>query len=265
MASSCATIEARVDIGTPPQIAAVTPDTLNEDWAVSWWMPRHEEKLAEVAKGKIDLVMIGDSITHGWENAGRQVWNKYYKKRKPLNLGYSGDRTENVLWRLQHGEVEGISPKLAVIMIGTNNTGHRQEAPEHTALGIRYIIDELQHRLPKTKILLLAIFPREESPNGKLRKINDDINDIISGYAKIRNVSYLDINHVFLDPDGTLPKSIMPDLLHPQAKGYALWAEAMEPAITRLMGEKKHKGKHKGEGKGQAKGKHKGKYKNKNK
>ena len=138
-------------------------------------MPRHEAKLAErKAMGKVDLLMIGDSITHGWEDTGKQTWDKYYANRNALNLGFSGDRTEHVIWRFQNGAIDDIDPKLAVIMIGTNNTGHRQENAEHTAVGIKRIIYELQIRLPETKILLLGIFPRgaDRRPDAQAQRLH---------------------------------------------------------------------------------------------
>ncbi|HAY79102.1 MAG TPA: acetylglucosamine-6-sulfatase, partial [Planctomycetaceae bacterium] len=168
---------------------------------------------------------------------GKPVWEKYYAKRHAFNIGFSGDRTEQVLWRIDHGEVDDITPRLAVIMIGTNNTGHRQDAPEHTAAGIQAIVDRLHKKLPKTKVLLLGIFPRGATPSDKLRKINDAINQRISKLADDKQVFYLDINETFLGDDGNLPKSIMPDLLHPNRKGYEMWAEAMEGKIAQLMGE----------------------------
>jgi beta-glucosidase len=222
-----------------PPVLAVQPEVQTAAWAQSWWMPRHQEKLAAIKDQQVDLLMIGDSITHGWENAGRQVWDQYYANRNAFNLGFSGDRTENVLWRLQHGAVDGIAPKLAVIMIGTNNTGHRQDKPEHTAAGVRAILDELQTRLPEMKILVLAIFPRGADANDNLRKINAATNEILAGFADDKRVFYLDINDRFLKDDGTLPKSIMPDLLHPNAEGYGMWAAAMEPTVERLLGEEK--------------------------
>lgn len=222
----------------PKPILAIIPDVQTAEWAKRWWMPRHEEKLRVKAEMKdVDLLLIGDSITHGFESGGKAMWDKYYAPRKALNLGFSGDRTENVLWRLQHGAVEEISPKLAVIMIGTNNTGHRQDPPKETSAGIQAIVGELKKQLPDTKILLLAIFPRGEKPNDRLRKINDGINEIVAGYADGEKVFFLDINDKFLTQDGTLPKSIMPDLLHPNDKGYAIWAETIEPTIAKLMGE----------------------------
>jgi beta-glucosidase len=219
---------------------SVTPDKLNESWAIDWWTPRHQEKLADVARMKAagvtpQVVFIGDSITHGWENEGAKVWAREFQKFNGLNLGFSGDRTENVLWRLQNGEVDGIAPKLAVLMFGTNNTGHRQEDPALTAAGIRRNIEELQRRLPNTKILLLAIFPRDEKPSGNLRQINEKVNALLSTYADNRKVFFLNLNQAFLQPDGTLSKDIMPDLLHPNEKGYQIWAEAMRPTFNRLM------------------------------
>ena len=159
---------------------AVAPESRPD----KWWSDRHAEKLKQLkATESVDLLMIGDSITHGWEGRGKQVWSEYYAKRNAFNIGYSGDRTEHVIWRLQHGEVDGISPKLAVIMIGTNNTGHRQDPPEQTAAGIKMILDELKKRLPKTKVLLLAVFPRGATTDDKLRKINTGINKIIKKFS----------------------------------------------------------------------------------
>lgn len=223
------------------QILALKPEIQTAEWAQPWWMPRHEQKLEELKKReKIDLIMIGDSITHGWEGKGRQVWDKHYAKRNAFNLGFSGDRTEHVLWRLQHGEVDNASPKLAVIMIGTNNAGHRQDNPKDTAAGIKAIIEQLQKRLPKTRLLVLAIFPRGKDTNDPLRKLNEATNKIVAEYADNKGVCFLDIGAKFLADDGTLPKKIMPDLLHPNEEGYEIWAEAMEPTIKKLMGEEKN-------------------------
>ena len=209
-----------------------------DSWAVEWWMPRHEEKLLEKGQmEKVDLVFLGDSITHGWEDKGKQVWQQNYAKRNALNLGFSGDRTENVLWRLQNGEISGIDPKLLVLMIGTNNTGHRQDNPKETALGIKHILELLKSQLPNTNVLLLAIFPRGASVEDPLRKINDEINGIIKEYDDGKHVHYLDINHIFLDKNGNLSSSIMKDLLHPNNDQYKVWADAMEPKITALMAE----------------------------
>jgi beta-glucosidase len=216
---------------------SVTPDKLNESWSIKWWTPRHEKKLAEARQlGKTaQVVFIGDSITEGWEKDGAPVWERYYKPLNGLALGFGGDRTENVLWRVLHGEVDEIAPKVAVLMFGTNNTGHRQEDPKTTAIGIKRNIDELQKRLPDTKILLLAIFPRGEKPSDQLRQINEQVNTIIAGYADNQKVFFANINQAFLQPDGTLSRDIMPDLLHPNQKGYEIWAKAMAPELAKLL------------------------------
>ena len=222
--------------GVTPKLS-IMPGEQTAEWAVKWWMPRHEAKLAQrKAMKKVDLLMIGDSITHAWEDKGLETWNKYYANRNALNLGFSGDRTEHVIWRFQNGAIDDISPKLAVIMIGTNNTGHRKENPRHTALGINRIIDEIKMRLPSTKILLLDIFPRGSDKENEFRKINSEVNEIIKNYADDESeIFFLSIGDKFLQEDGTLPKSIMPDLLHPNSQGYEIWAEAMEPTIQKLL------------------------------
>ena len=220
-----------------PAFAAVTPEEQTAEWAKPWWMPRHEEKLAEKAKAeRVDLVWIGDSITHGWEGEGKEIWQQRYASRHALNLGFSGDRTENVLWRLQHGAIDEISPKVFVVMIGTNNTGHRQDPADQTAAGVAAILGELEQRVPDAKVLLLAIFPRGETAEDPLRKLNTEINAELAKLADGERVHFLDINERFLE-DGKLPQSIMPDLLHPNAEGYRIWGEAIEPQLAKLMGE----------------------------
>ncbi len=219
---------------------AVTPDTLNESWSISWWLPRHRQKLEEarrmVAEGRSpQLVFIGDSITQGWEKEGAQVWQQHYARHHALALGFGGDRTENVLWRLQHGEVDGIDPKVAVLLIGTNNTGHRRDFPAITAAGIERNLEELKRRLPRTRILLLAIFPRDAKADGPLRRLNEQVNARLPALADGRRVFYLDVNKAFLAPDGSLPANVMPDWLHPNEAGYAIWARAMQPELERLM------------------------------
>jgi beta-glucosidase len=220
---------------------SVTPAMLNESWAVDWWLPRHQEKLAEAGKLVAtghgpELVFIGDSITQGWETEGREIWQRHYAGYRALNLGFSGDRTENVLWRLQHGELDGLAPKLAVLMIGTNNTGHRAENPETTAAGVKRLIDEIRLRLPDTKVLLLAIFPRGEKPGDSLRGINERVNRLIAGNADGRQVYFLNINAALTAADGTLSKDVMPDLLHPNTAGYAIWQREMQPLLQTLLG-----------------------------
>lgn len=219
----------------PADNAALMPSPLEEEWAVDWWMPRHKEKLTKEGRENTKLLFLGDSITHGWESEGNEVWEHYYSEYDAYNLGFSGDRTENVLWRLQNGEVDGINPDVAILLIGTNNTGHRQDSADCTARGIEMILDELHERLPETHVLLLGIFPRSFEPGDKLRQLNNKINSRIEKFDVREKVTFLNINDVFLDDEKFLQEKIMPDFLHPNKDGYKLWAEAMDPALKELF------------------------------
>lgn len=198
------------------------------------WEARHDLLNQRAAKGDYDLVFIGDSITHSWENGGKSVWDKFYANRKSLNLGISGDRTQHVLWRLDNGNIDGLSPKLAVIMIGTNN--YRDNNAQEISDGIIAIVQRLNARMPEMNILILGIFPRFEKSNAK-REVLAEASLIASGIADGKRIHYLDIGEEFLDEDGTLPRRIMPDFLHPNKRGYQIWAEAIEPKIKELLGE----------------------------
>ena len=217
-----------------PANDAVKPVPRND----AWWQNRHKSFNDRVAKGNVDVLMIGDSITHGWEGKGKEVWDEYYTKRNAVNLGIGGDRTQHVLWRLENGNIEGISPKLAVIMIGTNNSG--DNTPVEIAEGIAMIVKKLRTELPEMKILVLAIFPRGADANDPRRKVNEQANEIVEMMLRVAGdpkIEYLDIKDAFLNDDGVLPTEIMPDLLHPNEKGYKIWAEAVEPTIKRMLGE----------------------------
>ena len=214
----------------PPVNSAIQPVPRD-----AGWMKRHESFNDRVKQGNVDLLMIGDSITHGWEGGGKEVWAEYYAKRNAVNLGIGGDRTQHVLWRLDNGNIDGIAPKLAVIMIGTNNAGGN--TPEEIAEGVKAIVEKLRGKLPEMKILVLAIFPRGADNNDRLRQVNMKANAIIAKLADDKMVYFLDISDKFLAADGTLPREIMPDLLHPNAKGYRIWAEAIEPTLVKLLGE----------------------------
>jgi lysophospholipase L1-like esterase len=194
---------------------------------------RHDEFLKIAKAGGVDLLFLGDSITDGWRGGGKAIWDKTFGPYKPANFGISGDRTEHVIWRLRNGELDGIQPKLAVVMIGTNNG---DPAPD-VALGIKTILQDIHERCPRCKVLLLGIFPRSEKPDGARAK-NDEVNKLIARFAgdlSLGRVSYLDIGAKFLAPDGTLPRDIMPDFLHPNEKGYQIWADAIIDKVKQLM------------------------------
>jgi beta-glucosidase len=218
---------------------SVRPEKQTAEWAIEWWMPRHEQKLKEKEQLKdCELVWIGDSITHGWEGEGKEIWDEKFSSFHPLNLGFSGDRTEHVLWRLEHGAVEGLSPKVVVLMIGTNNAGHRKEPSAETAQGVRAIVGDLKKRLPDSKILVLAIFPRGDGEADELRQLCNETNAQISKLADGERVLFLDINKEFLDANGDLPADVMPDKLHPNRRGYEIWAKAIDKKLNELLSPK---------------------------
>lgn len=228
--------------GHKPLPSTVVPVTQDRSWPQYDWQKRHELTSAAVKRAKPQILFIGDSITHffGGEQfdsyalRGKNTWDEFYAPRNAGNLGFGWDKTENVLWRLQHGAIEGISPKLIVMMIGTNNTGNCSASD--ITLGITEIVAELHLRLPKAEILLLGIFPRGEKPGPQRDKIAE-VNQSIAHLDALAGVTFLDIGAKFLTPDGLITKDIMPDFLHPNEKGYRIWAEAIEPTVRKLMEE----------------------------
>lgn len=200
------------------------------------WMRRHEQINARAVPGEVELLFLGDSITEGWEGAGKAAWQKFYGPRKAMNAGIGGDRTQHVLWRLDNGNVAGISPKVAVVMIGTNNAAAND--PADTAAGIEAIVARLRDKLPETKVLLLAVFPRGATPDDPLRRKNAAVNETIAKLTDGEHVFFLDIGPKFLTADGTLEKAIMPDLLHLSPRGYEIWAESIEPTLAELLNAK---------------------------
>jgi lysophospholipase L1-like esterase len=200
---------------------------------------QHESFLKRGKEGPIGVLFLGDSITAGWAKAP-DVWKKFYGEWQPANFGIGGDRTEHVLWRIEQGELEGIKPKVTVLMIGTNNTGVNT-APD-IAAGVRKIVQQIRSKLPETKVLLLGVFPRgprsadpavvENAAKSmeKIKAINADIAKLDDG----KTVRFLDLSEKFL-VDGKIPNDVMPDQLHPNAKGYQIWADAMHPLLTEMM------------------------------
>jgi beta-glucosidase len=221
------------DIQPAKQSAAVTP----EPRTAAWWVERHQNANARGKEGNIDLIWIGDSITQGWEGAGAEVWNRFYGTRRPANLGFSGDQTQHVLWRLEHGNLEGITPKVAVIMIGTNNSNGDDFSAAEITEGVKTIVKSVRTKLPKTRVLLLGIFPRGEYPNAQREKIIN-VNNAIAQMADSSTVRYVDIGDAFLQEDGRISREIMPDFLHLSPKGYEIWAKAIEPVLAEMLGEK---------------------------
>jgi beta-glucosidase len=195
------------------------------------WMRMHDSFLERAAEGGVDLLFLGDSITQGW-NGPKAVWERYYGPRRAANFGIGGDRTQHVLWRLDHGELDPIDPKVVVLMIGTNNI--RSDTPAEIAEGVAAIVKKIREKKPQTKVLLLAVFPRGEKPDAvrdRVKAVNERIARLDDGKA----VKYLDIGPKFLEPDGTILREVMPDFLHLSRKGYRTWADAMEPTLWSML------------------------------
>jgi lysophospholipase L1-like esterase len=200
------------------------------------FLQRHQQILDHVKKGNVDLIFVGDSITEYFQTTGADTWKKYYAPRNAANLGSAGDLTQHVLWRFENGELDGISPKVAVVMIGTNN--QKNYSADQIADGIVAVCQKIRQKLPQTKILLLAVFARQPQPCDIREKLAASSKQA-SKIADNKSIFYLDINDKFLQPDGSLPKEIMSaDFVHPTAKGYQIWASAMEPTLAKLFGDK---------------------------
>lgn len=197
------------------------------------WLEHHERLSAQAKKGGVNLLFVGDSLTHRWAGDGKPVWDTEYASLGAANFGISGDRAENVLWRLQNGNLDGIAPKAVVLLVGTNNLA--LHTPEQVADGIATIVREIHLRIPSSRILLLGLFPRSENPGDLRRSQVVAVNRLISRLDDGQKTVFLDIGAAFLRPDGTLGKDIMPDGLHLSLSGYRVWAAAMRPMLDELL------------------------------
>ena len=189
------------------------------------------------SQGKADVIFIGDSITQGWEGSGKEIWAKYYAPRHAINLGIGSDHTQHVLWRFDHGNLDGLQPKVAVVLIGVNNLPVETNTPRMVLAGVTAVVRRLREKLPETKILLLGIFPFREDFNPQRAKglqVNQALRKLDDG----RWIHFLDFGHIFIELDGSIAKTMMPDFVHLTPNGYRLWAEAMEPKLAELLGER---------------------------
>ena len=210
------------------------------------WEKRHEAFVGIAKRGNVDLLFLGDSITDAWggeghgTNGGHKIFTSKFVPMKAANFGIGGDRTQHVIWRLQNGELDGIKPKVVQLMIGTNNSNGSDNTAEEIADGVKGIIDEIKKKSPSTKVLLLAVFPRNTGKDDAVKKIQKDkidkVNSIISKLDDGgKSVKFLDIGSKFKDASGALPKELMPDQLHLSEKGYEIWANAVEGVITSML------------------------------
>ena len=227
-------------VAVPSSIVACTQD---RDFPIYDWAKRHAAVTALVKERKSTLVFVGDSITqmfggepHDRSQPGKDVWEKYYGKRNVANLGFGYDYTENTLWRLQHGELDGAAAKLVVLNIGTNNLG--KNTAEDIAAGVREILKEIRRSQPDAKVLLLGIYPRGGKPNpDATREKLGKVNSLLAELDGKDGVTFVDVGPKLVQPDGSVAKETMGDFLHPTAKGYEIIAEAIEPTVKKLLGE----------------------------
>ena len=210
------------------------------------WEKRHEAFVGIAKRGNVDLLFLGDSITDAWGGeghgmgGGHKIFTSKFVPMKAANFGIGGDRTQHVIWRLQNGELDGIKPKVVQLMIGTNNSNGSDNTAEEIADGVKGIIDEIKKKSPSTKVLLLAVFPRNTGKDDAAKKIQKDkidkVNSIISKLDDGgKSVKFLDIGSKFKDASGALPKELMPDQLHLSEKGYEIWANAVEGVLTSML------------------------------
>jgi len=232
-----------------PVNSAIVPASKLENDSYNWWN-RHAEVLRVKDSINPEIVLIGNSITHFWGGEpllkfadgklripnGPNTWASLFGNYRVLNLGFGWDRTQNVLWRLDHGELDGLHPQTVIIHIGTNNTSEtknaRMNAAPEIVEGIRAICGRIRSKVPNAKIILMAIMPREQSPNHPRRILINEINRQLEVFANEQKITLVDIGPKMLASDGTLPKEIANDFCHPTEKGYQIWADGIRSLIS---------------------------------
>jgi len=206
-----------------------------------WGLNQHAQNVQRAQWGGIEVLFLGDSITYGWGDTGRaapgsQAWNAQIAPLHAANFGLLGDVTQNVLWQIQYGELNS-KPKVAVLLIGTNNLGGLGQSPEDTASGISAILTQIRVLSPQTKILVMGIFPRGATPDDPLRGEVRDTNALIANLGDGHTVRFLDIGLRLMDFDGTIPRSIMTDYIHPSAEAYQIWADSIQATLADMLGQ----------------------------
>ncbi len=221
-------------VPTPPPGANPATFALPHGAPGSGWMNHFQGSVDRTKRGNVNLIFDGDSITDFWMGAGKEVWAKNYGRLNAVDYGISGDHTEHMLWRLDHGQVANLHPRLIAVLIGTNNTGDCTDM--QIAEGITAVVRDYQKLCPSAVILLQAVFPRAEKPTDPTREKIKRVNQIISRLGDGNKVVYVDFGDKFLLPNGNINRDLMPDTLHPNAKGYEVWADAIRPEIEKVFG-----------------------------
>ena len=225
-----------IDHSPPPANPAVAPVA-----RPGAWIKLHEAHVATAGRGGVDLLFLGDSITALWDRTAPGIWSRYYAPRKAANFGIGGDHIQHLLWRLDHGELEGITPKVVVLMIGTNNIPYENE--DQVVEGVEVAVNRVRIKLPESRVLLLGVTPRgldrdpsqpTTAPDPRVAPLNARLARLEDGRA----IRYLDVGPALLDPAGRLVQATQPDFLHLSRKGYQLWADAMETTLWEMMEDK---------------------------
>jgi lysophospholipase L1-like esterase len=223
-------------VGDPEPADVAAPKLGPDGQLESHFKMDHEEFLHRRTEGKISVLFLGDSITEGWKWWGKEIWPKYYPQMDAANFGIGGDKTQHVLWRIDNGELDGIDPKVLVLLIGTNNIGY---PAEDILKADEKIVDKIHQKLPRTKVLIMGIFPRGADPTDPtVAAMRAKIQTVNQGLAKLDDgnlTRFLDIGDRFLGADGTISPDVMKDALHPTAAGYEIWADAMNPLLNEML------------------------------
>ncbi len=244
-------IKSNDTVNSQKENTAIIPVSKLENDSYDWW-ERHAEVLRIKDSINPEIVLIGNSITHFWGGEpklkyadgkprkpnGPQAWNSAFGQHRVLNMGFGWDRTQNVLWRIDHGELDGIQPHLVIIHIGTNNTSETKNARKNSAPeiieGINEICKKVRVKVPEAKIVLMAIMPREQLPDHPRRQLINEINRLLRIYAEKQNITLVDLGPKMLAPNGSLSNEIAFDFCHPTEKGYQIWADAIKPFVNEL-------------------------------
>jgi lysophospholipase L1-like esterase len=198
--------------------------------SIADWNALHAEDVAIANAGGVDLLFVGDSIIQAWSYD--KIWNEAFGRHHPANFGIGGDKTQNVLWRLENGDTGILDPRAVVVLVGTNNFGHNDDSAHDVFRGVKAVVEKLRSSFPGAKILVCGIFPFGEKPDAKYRQRIKDANKEISTLQDGTRVFFTDIGDRFLEPDGSISSTVFGDFLHPTPEGYRRWTEAILPTIN---------------------------------
>jgi lysophospholipase L1-like esterase len=199
------------------------------------WMERHQRFCDIAAEGGGRVLFIGDSITEGWASEGAAAWENHFAPLSTANFGIGGDRTQQILWRLQNGTLDGIQPEVVVLLIGVNNLWTMVHSADEVAAGILAVVNEIRQRLPDASILWQGILPTGEAADHPLRAIILEINSKLANHVMGEQVRFVDFGALFLAPDGSISSNTMPDFCHLSSTAYLKWAEALAAPLRELL------------------------------